>query len=87
MASSEKEGQETSSSAENVKKDESSPLKCDASPRFAHSMGKQFVKETLNDPGSAEFPSYSDREVVVKELEDCKYKIVSYVRAKNVYGG
>ena len=53
-------------------------------PIGAYIMMEEFVKKQLKAPASAEFPDYS--KAFVKEAENHKYEIQSYVDAQNSFG-
>ena len=53
-------------------------------------MAKQYVRENLKSPGSADFGSlfsdYQDPDAVVTDLGDGRFRIVAWVDAQNAFG-
>lgn len=54
--------------------------------KSAFLMANQFALRELISPTTAQFPLYSDRDVMVRSEEQCKHAVISYVDAQNKYG-
>lgn len=48
-------------------------------------MAKEFVKDRLRAPSTADFPSYDEKNVT--QLEECTFLVEGYVDAENAFGG
>ncbi|BBG30444.1 predicted ATP-dependent serine protease [Zymobacter palmae] len=59
--------------------------KCNDKESAFH-MANQFAQRELISPTTAQFPSYSDSDVLVRSKGQCKHAVISYVDAQNKYG-
>lgn len=52
----------------------------------AYIASRRVIEANLRSPTSAEFPSYSDRLVEVRDLGNCRHLVLGYVDADNAFG-
>jgi len=52
----------------------------------AFSMSQKFIKERLKSPGSAEFPSITDSDVVITHKGGGRFTVKAYVDSQNAFG-